>query len=323
MRSLASPDQSVRRAAAELPPRVPARNAAPLHGAEESPRLRFGPGWSSSRRLVAEAMRRTDLFRGLTGRAQPQVRPPKAVGTAQRKLVVHGVKADTEEADVQQLLAHLGQAAGIPLHWSPETGEVTLPENIDRVPDSSLARMLVIVCLDDKKTAQLLVGRNLPDVVFGSFPLESWSEGRPNAQSQVINLDHLEAVESAIQGLGVAIAAHETWENYIAQKYRAEGGHSAKDKGHRAGVKVESLIADELAGAGRRVSEDIEPNGDSQIVTPDKPEFNRRHFDNNCGYSRFPSLIQYERLTVTFDLLVQGGIYKVGDVRRLPRVARH
>ena len=316
MRSFDSSNQPARRAAAELPRRAPARRAAPMHRAEESPPLRAEPGCSSSRRLVAEAVRRSDVFRGITARAQPHVRPPEAAGTAQRRLVVHGVQADTEQADVQQLLAYLGQAARIPLHWSPETGQVTVPDNLAGVSDTSLARMLVIMCLDDKKTARLLVGRNLSDVVFGSFPLESWSGDGPNAQSQVINLDHLEAVEGAIQGLGVAIAAHETWENYIAQKYRSEGGQSAKDRGHRAGVRVESLVADELAGAGRRISEDIEPNGDAQILAPGKPGFDERYFGNLRNFTRFPSRIRYQYLSVTFDLLMQEDSYQICDVQR-------
>jgi hypothetical protein len=245
-------------------------------------------------------------------RRRPSLPGPRGA-PVMRALRIRGNKSPDE---AQTLVDYLARATGLPLTLDASSGAVGLGGQVQPEKLRGLARDLWAIISDEERTASVIVGRGLPNVTIGDFPIDTWQEEGPASQAQRINLDHIEAIEGAVRGIGVALAAHEIYENYVAQAHRHKTGRAAKNVGHAAGVELESRVADELAGAGKRLTEDIDMIGHQEIIKPGDSRHDEALF-GAVQYLKTPALIRYEKREVLFDMYTQqrSGRVKFANVR--------
>jgi hypothetical protein len=249
---------------------------------------------------------------------EPAHRPAAdPAGPLQRQLTVTAAK---DQQDVETFLDLLRSATKLPLDWNPKTGAVTLAQAAEEPARGGLAGYLRRIVRDEKHTARVVVGRGLRDVAIGDFPLNTWDKNNePDDRAQQINLDNIEAIERGVKGIGVAMGIHEVYENYVAQQHGDRPAREAKAIGHQAGVELESIAADELAGAGKRLSEEIDIVGAPAILSKGRPGFDATLFDGR-QYLVYPSRIRYEKKWILFDQYEQqsSGQWKLANVRSVP-----
>lgn len=250
--------------------------------------------------------------------AEPVHRPTAdPAGPLQRQLTVTAAK---DPKDVETFLDLLRSATKLPLDWNPKTGVVTLGQEAEEPARGGLAGYLRRIVGDEQHTARVVVGRGLRGVAIGDFPLNTWDKHRePDDRAQQINLDTIEAIERGVKGIGVAMGMHEVYENYVAQQHSDRSAREAKAIGHQAGVELESIAADELAGAGKRLSEEIDIVGAPAILSKGRPGFDATLFDGR-QYLVYPSRIRYEKKWILFDQYEQqsSGQWKIANVRSAP-----
>ncbi len=137
------------------------------------------------------------------------------------------LKVRGDKLTVQGLLEMLSEAASLKLSVSGT--EVTVP----RQASSHLQRHLSTIISDPLRVAQVDV--NTGRIHFGAF-----------GEWQTLNAVNAMGIEQGAPGLGVAVAIHEIWENYIS---RDSGNKRGKyGPAHKAALAAERAVATELTG---------------------------------------------------------------------------
>ncbi|UCF91848.1 MAG: DUF4157 domain-containing protein [Desulfobacterales bacterium] len=163
----------------------------------------------------------------------------------QRKLLVSG-KA---HKDIRALLDLLEPASGFTLEHNPKTGEVSIVASVRRPPSQVLAGQLATIIDEPKQNAELNVGLRQEGVGFGKFPFSG-------PLIQEIDLDDIQRLEAKAPGSGVAFLIHEIVENFHAHSPALSDFSRTIvfAESHAEALEVESLVAGELVGPGRRVA---------------------------------------------------------------------
>jgi outer membrane protein OmpA-like peptidoglycan-associated protein len=186
------------------------------------------------------------------GSAQPnKVKHVNAMPVIQRRLVTFGTLPD-----VNSLLGLIGPRAGLALNLDVATNQVRIGAVLPAAPPSpTLRARLTTIINHATQHAEVIVGRGQPQVMVGAFPQP---EDLRVTRVQQIDIDDLLAIEAGAPGSGVALAAHEIEENFRAHGLRAVAGVGRFRQTHERATELESRVAAELVGPGRRVAEVIQ-----------------------------------------------------------------
>jgi outer membrane protein OmpA-like peptidoglycan-associated protein len=156
-------------------------------------------------------------------------------------------------ADIERFIVLVEPAIGEDLEFDPATNQINAVATLATPATSPALATALHQIMDDPLTnAEALFGTAQPRVAVGAFP-------NPNDMTvstvQRIDMDDVEAIEAGAPGSGVAKLAHELTENYTAQTQVPVAGVNLFEVAHEEAVRVESDVAEELVGAGRRVAE--------------------------------------------------------------------
>jgi hypothetical protein len=168
----------------------------------------------------------------------------------QRRLLVDG-----PVDDVAALCALLGPPAGLALYYTPGNLRVTEADRSAEAPSESMRARLLEIMGDTSRHAEVQVGRGLAGVTVGAFPGQVKAKP-PGLRGdlelpQRVDVAQVLAIERGARHAGAIQAMHEIWENY-----EAHGAQTVRyDPAHEAAIEVESDVAEELVGPGRRVAE--------------------------------------------------------------------
>jgi outer membrane protein OmpA-like peptidoglycan-associated protein len=187
---------------------------------------------------------------GMNGLAQLNLvgRVITAPRQVQRRLVAWG-----KTPDVNALLGLLGPPAGLTLSLNVDNSQVQIDDVDAAAPRSpSLRSELRTIINHPIQDAEIAVARGQPGVQFGDFPQPA---DLTFMEAQRIDIDDILAIEASAPGNGVAIAAREIQENFVAHAAVPKAGTSQYPAAHRAAVEAESNVATELVGPGRRIAE--------------------------------------------------------------------
>jgi flagellar motor protein MotB len=231
-----------------------------------------------------------------------RVRSTQNVPAIQRRLVVTFDKLP----DLEMLLKLLGQRSGLSLSLDPANfNQVKIDSVLPAAPQSpSLRKQLRTIINHAAQHAEIHVGRGQREVMVGTFPVPY---DLTRTRVQKIDIDDILKIERGAPGSGVAFAAHEIQENFVAHATAPIAGISRFPPAHQAAISLESSVATELVGKGARVAEV------NLVLNPPlnpgiKPVKRRIIFDYENYYMVFRTI--YE---LTGDI-------RVTSVRRRPKV---
>jgi outer membrane protein OmpA-like peptidoglycan-associated protein len=165
--------------------------------------------------------------------------------------------ATGDAADIQRFIDIAEPAMGEQLAVDPVTGEVTAVGSLATPATSPVFGQAMHRIIDDPANdAEAHFGVAQDRVLGGAFPQPTDLTG-PTAQT--VDIDDIEATEAGAPGHGLAFLAHELTENYEAHvAVNAAGGAVAGvdqfQAAHTAALGVESDVAEDVAGPGRRVA---------------------------------------------------------------------
>ena len=154
------------------------------------------------------------------------------------------IEVQGEELRINQLLALLGSAAGLVLvaDQGPTTIRITIAKELELGPKTSAAlrARLKEMITDNVRAARMNLTSGA--ILFGVF-----------GNLQLLNVATSVSVENDAPGMGIAIAVHEIWENYISRT--GDNSQTPYGPAHRSALDVERVVVQELTGrTGGRVA---------------------------------------------------------------------
>jgi flagellar motor protein MotB len=175
----------------------------------------------------------------------------------QRRLVAYGTLPD-----VNALLGLVGPRAGLTLNLNTITNQVQIAAVLPGAPPSpALRTQLTNIISHATQHAEVIVGRGQPHVGVGAFPQPP---DLTVGELQRIDIDDILKIEAGAPGSGVAKAAHEIQENFVAHAAVPAAGTSLFPGAHEAAMLAESAVAAELVGPGQRVASVVVSVGPGQ-----------------------------------------------------------
>lgn len=230
----------------------------------------YAPHSNSGKRLLAHELTHVLQQAGTDGevlgrshekrrlRPIPQNRLARVI---QRRLVMFGTLPD-----VNGMLGLLGPRAGLTLNLRVANNQVQIAAVLPAAPPSPALRgQLTTIINHATQHAEVIVARGQPGVMVGAFPQPS---DLTVTRVQQIDLDDILQIEAGAPGNGVAKAAHEIQENFVAHATAPVPGTDLFAGAHNAAIAAESAVSAELVGPGRRVatvSVNVGPGQDRMI----------------------------------------------------------
>ena len=170
------------------------------------------------------------------------------VPLVQRRLVAFGTLAD-----VNALLGLIGPRAGLTLQLNVANNQVRIAAVLPAAPPSpALRAQLTGIINHATQHAEVIIARGQPQVQVGAFPQPS---DLTVTRVQQIDIDDILKIEGGAAGNGVAKAAHEIQENFVAHAAVPTAGTDLFAAAHQAAIATESAVTAELVGPGRRVAD--------------------------------------------------------------------
>jgi hypothetical protein len=163
------------------------------------------------------------------------------------------VYADSDKTNGADLLALLGKASGLGLALTGDTVEIRSRGRDEGVPSATLRARLIRIIKDKVRHAHVDPDCT-PIFKFGTFGL-----------TQNLCVVNVVSIEGTVPGLGVGIAIHEIWENYISWSGGEQGLYGPA---HSEALAVERVVVQELTGrtGGRVAASTFEHEGGSRYV---------------------------------------------------------
>ncbi|WP_433306137.1 eCIS core domain-containing protein [Actinoplanes sp. CA-030573] len=175
----------------------------------------------------------------------------------QRRLVAFG-----RLPDVNALLGLLGPRAGLTLRLNVADNQVRIDAVSPAAPPSpALRAQLTTIINHATQHAEVIIGRDQPEVMVGAFPQPS---DLTVTKVQQIDIDDILQIEAGAPGNGVGKAMHEIQENFTAHAAVPAAGTDLFHAAHETAIAAESAVTAQLVGPGRRVAEVTVPTGPGQ-----------------------------------------------------------
>ncbi|HYI49233.1 MAG TPA: DUF4157 domain-containing protein [Allosphingosinicella sp.] len=180
-----------------------------------------------------------------------------------RKRIQPRLLATGYAPDIARFIALAEPGMGEQLQHDPITHEITavaslaepVTSDVFSAPPRSSAFLAAMhrVMDDPAQHAEVNFGTRQPKVAVGGFPATGLS-------TQQVDIDDVEAIAAESPGHALAKLAHEITENYEAHASLPVAGNFGPS--HKLAISVESDVAEETVGPGRRVAEvDVRATG--------------------------------------------------------------
>lgn len=181
-----------------------------------------------------------------------------------RTLIQPRLIATGSTADIQRFIALAEPAMGERLQHDAATHAISVigPFPSSRISPAFAAALHRIID-DSHHDAEILFGVDQPGVAVGMFPDPPDLTGADTRQR--VDIDDIEAIETALPGHGLAFLAHELSENYQAHLVPAASGQTRFLDAHQSALQTEGDVAEQIVGPGRPVAEATSRVGD--VVT--------------------------------------------------------
>jgi outer membrane protein OmpA-like peptidoglycan-associated protein len=218
----------------------------------------------------------------------------------QRRLVAFG-----RRPDVYALLGLIRPPSGLNLFLDTTVDQVQIAGSLPGTPSSpSLRSQLTTIINHPVQDAEIVVQPGVSGVgPFGGFPVPADLTFRT---VQWIYIDDILALEAGAPGNGVAKAAHEIQESFVAHGAVPKAGTSQYPAAHRAAVEAESDVTTELVGPGRHIAESRQT-----LLETASGSIDWRCFDEKCR--RYAE--DFEDYYLVYE---SSSIASVKHVRRVP-----